>query len=130
MGLLTVKGVAIVLLCGLLIGAIMFTLTKLPSTQQHGPISVRLNVHFEPADVNPKNPKFRANAFIKTPEGRKPIDMVTKTSEGALSVSLKVPDMETPFYIEFETPRGIWQTDDHSIHEAAATARKQEVLTQ
>jgi hypothetical protein len=32
-GILTVKGVAIVLLCGLLIGGILFALTKLPSTK-------------------------------------------------------------------------------------------------
>jgi len=35
--------------------------------------------------------------------------------------------METPFFIRFETPKGTWKTDDHSIREASATARKQEL---
>ncbi len=133
-GILTVKGVAIVLLCGLLIGGILFALTQLPQTPQSSallarPVTMRLNVHFEPDEVNPRNPQFSANAFIKTPGGVQRIPIVTKLSEGALSVRLDVPDMETPFFIVFETPRGTWKTEDHSIHEAAATARKQEGLT-
>lgn len=128
-GILTVKGAAIVLLCGLLIGGILFAITKLPSTQQSktiaGPISVRLNVHFDPNDVNPKHPEFKINPYIKTRKGSEPIDYVDTQKEGALSIELEVPDMETPFFIVFETPRGTWQTDDFSIHETAVTARKQ-----
>lgn len=131
-GILTVKGVAIVLLCGLLIGGILFALTKLQSTQQPDtiarPIPVRLNVHFEPNEVNPTHPKFRIKAYIKTRKGPEPIDYVDTLKQGALSVKLNVPDMETPFFIVFETPRGTWQTDDFSIHETAATARKQVIF--
>jgi len=90
-----------------------------------GPITMRLNVHFDPAEVNPRNPQFSPTAFIKTPKGDKVVPIVTKLSEGALSVQVNVPDMETPFFIVFQTPRGIWKTDDHSIRESAATARKQ-----
>jgi hypothetical protein len=86
---------------------------------------MRLNVHFDPAEVNPRNPQFSPTAFIKTPKGDKVVPIVTKLSEGALSVQVNVPDMETPFFIVFQTPRGIWKTDDHSIRESAATARKQ-----
>ncbi|OIP89686.1 MAG: hypothetical protein AUK24_05880 [Syntrophaceae bacterium CG2_30_49_12] len=128
-GVISLKGVAIVLLCGLLIGGILFALTKLPPPLQPGPytgpIMVRLNVHFEPDEVNPRNPQFSPQAFIKTPKGQEPIPIITKMSEGALSVQVKVPDMKTPFFIIFRTPKGIWQTDDHSIRETAATARKQ-----
>jgi hypothetical protein len=129
LNLITVKGVAIVLLCGLLIGGLMFALEKSPRAPEGGthadPIAVRLNVHFEPDEVNPRNPQFRAQAFMKTSERDEPIPIVTKVVEGALSVQVNVPDMETPFYIVFQTPGGIWQTDDHSIREASATARKQ-----
>jgi hypothetical protein len=134
LGLITVKGVAIVLLCGILVGGILFILQQLPKppsqpppeTTGASPIAMRLNVHFEPNEVNPRNPQFEAKAFIKKPGGLQPIPIVSQVSEGALSVRLEVPDMESPFFIVFETPKGIWKTDDHSVREAAATARKQE----
>lgn len=133
LGLITVKGAAIVLLFGILIGGILFALNKLPvalplpnlrADGHTGPITVRLNVHFEPDEVNPRNPKFSIKAFLKTREGDKPIAIVPKLSEGALSVRLDVPDMDMPYFIVFETPKGIWKTDDHS-NEVATTARKQ-----
>lgn len=126
LGLISVKGVAIVLLCGLMIGGILFALNKLSVPEAHtGPITMRLNVHFEPNEVNPRNPQFSPKAFIKTPTGVEPIPIVATVSEGALSARLTVPDTETPFFIVFETPRGIWKTDDHSIQEIPTTARKQ-----
>lgn len=136
LGLITVKGVAIVLLFGILIGGILFALNKLPvalplpnpqADGHTGPITVRLNVHFEPDEVNPRNPKFSTKAFLRTSEGDKPIPIVYKLSEGALSVRLDVPDMDMPYFIVFETPKGIWMTEDHSIKEAATTARKQQL---
>jgi hypothetical protein len=130
LNLITVKGVVIVLLCGLFIGGLLFALTKLPSqvsgAAQKGPVTMRLNVHFEPDEVNPRNPQFSAKAFLKTARGVEPIEIVPTLSEGALSVQVKLPDMETPFFVIFETPKGVWKTDDHSIRETAATARKQE----
>lgn len=129
LNLITVKGVAIVLLCGLLIGGLLFAMEQVPQAPKDvapaGPIAVRLNVHFEPDEVNPRNPEFVAHAFKKTSQGDEPIPIVTRVVEGALSVQVNAPDMETPFYILFQTPRGVWQTDDHSIREASATARKQ-----
>jgi hypothetical protein len=132
-GLLTVKGVAIVLLCGLLMGGILFALTHSPpppapvitAAATNNPVSMRLNVNFEPNDVNPRNPKFSLRAFIKTPKGNERIPVVPKVEEGGLSILITVPDMQTPFFIVFETPNGVWQTDDYSITEAHATARKQ-----
>jgi hypothetical protein len=133
---LTVKGAAIVLLCGLFIGGILFALTILPQPSPNqqagahtGPITMRLNIHFDPNDVNPRNPQFAPEAFIKTPAGEQSIPIVYKVLEGALSVQVKVPDMDTPFFIRFETPKGTWKTDDHSIQEAPATARKVELQT-
>ncbi len=130
LNLITVKGVVIVLLCGLFIGGLLFALTKLPSpvagAAQKGPVTMRLNVHFEPDEVNPRNRQFSAKAFLKTAKGVEPIEIVPTLSEGALSVQVKLPDMETPFFVIFETPKGVWKTDDHSIRETAATARKQE----
>lgn len=136
LGLISVKGVAIVLLCGILVGGILFILERLPKPAPQpsappGPaqsraITMRLNVHFDPDEVNPRNPQFDAAAFIKRPEGMQPVPIVAQVSEGALSVRLEVPDMETPFFIVFKTPKGIWKTDDHSVREAVATARKQE----
>ncbi len=133
LGLISVKGVAIVLLCGLLIGGILFVLKQSPPDQSasgrqgktpNTPVKMRLNVHFDPADVNPRNPKFRVVAFIKTSGGRKNIPVNFKVTEGGLSVILDVPDMKTPFYIQFHTPKGVWQTHDYSIEEALATAYK------
>ena len=92
-----------------------------------GPMQVRLNVHFDPADVNPRNPNFTARAFIKTPTGDQPIPIVPTVREGSLSVDVSVPNMETPFFIVFDTPRGTWKTDDHSVREAATTARKMDI---
>ena len=132
-GIITVKGVAIVLLCALFIGAIMLALEKVPVKPDRdpttGPFDVRLNVHFEPNEVNPRNPSVKARVFIKTPEGDMEIDKVPKVAEGALSVSFEIPDMETPYFIRFETPDGVWVTDDHSIRESAATARRQAGLS-
>ena len=131
-GILTVKGVAIVLLCGLLVGGILFSLNKMPSTKGSKDISqsmsVRLNVHFEPNEVNPTHPEFRLKAYKKTRNGVEPISFIHTVKKGAVSVELDVPDMDTPFFIVFETPRGTWRTDDFSIHEAVATARKQEIF--
>jgi hypothetical protein len=130
LGLLTVKGVGIVLISGLLIGGILFALSRPPApVQQTGgtsnPITMRMNVNFDPNDVNPGNPKVLVRAYIKTPTGNQPIPVVSKLEEGALSITLKVPDMMTPFFIAFETPKGTWQTDDFSVTEAHAVARKQ-----
>jgi hypothetical protein len=129
--LLTVKGVAIVLLCSLLIAGILLVLKYSPVPAQqtvaaNKPITMRLNVNFEPNEVNPRNPNFKLRAFIKTPEGNQLIPVVSKVEEGALSIQTTVPDMDTPFFIIFDTPKGVWQTDDYSITEGHAVARKQE----
>jgi len=131
LNLITVKGVVIVLLCGLFLGGLLFSLNKLPAESQcaaqMGPVTMRLNVHFDPDEVNPRNPQFSAKAFLKTANGVEPVPIRPPVvSEGALSVQVNVPDMETPFFVIFETPKGIWKTDDHSIRETAATARKQD----
>ena len=130
LNLITVKGVVIVLLCGLIIGGLVFALNKLPAASQgapeKGPVTMRLNVHFDPDEVNPRNPQFSAKAYLKTENGVKLVPITFKVSEGALSVQVNVPDMETPFFVIFETPKGVWKTDDHSIRETAATARKQD----
>ena len=90
-----------------------------------GPIKMRLNVHFNPDEVNPRNKPFIVKAFIKTTEGVEPIPIFHKLNQGALSVHVDVPDMDTPFFITFETPKGTWKTDDYSIKETPATAHKQ-----
>jgi len=91
-----------------------------------GPMHVRLNIHFDPAEVNPRNPKFSARAFIKTATGNREIPIVPEVREGGLLVDVTVPNLETPFFIVFDTPHGTWKTDDHSVREAATTARKLE----
>jgi hypothetical protein len=91
-----------------------------------GPMHVRLNIHFDPAEVNPRNPKFGARAFMKTATGNREIPMVSEVREGALLVKVTVPNLETPFFIVFDTPQGTWKTDDHSVSETATTARKLE----
>ena len=131
LGFLTVKGVAIVLLCGLLIGGILFALKNSPAREpqtvaENKPIKMRLNVNFDPNEVNPRNPNFKLHAFIKTPNGNQEIRCVPSIKEGGLSIEVDgVPDMETPFFIVFDTPKGTWQTDDYSITEAHAIAHKQ-----
>ncbi len=130
LGLLTVKGVAIVLLCSLLIGGVLFDLTHLPvpapqAVVQSKPINMRLDVNFDPNEVNPRNLNFKLRAFIKTPDGNQPIPVVSQVQQGALSITVTVPDMDTPFFIVFDTPKGIWQTDDYSITQAHAVAHKQ-----
>lgn len=121
-GLLTVKGGAIVLIFGLLIGGILSALNKLPADPHSGPLTMRLNIHFDPDEVNPRHREFNARAFIKTPKGDQPIPIVHQLSEGALSVRFDIPDRETSFYVVFETPKGTWKTDDHNMEEAPARA--------
>jgi hypothetical protein len=125
-GLITVKGVAVVLLSGLFIGGILFLIksTRRGESTSVGPTEMRLNVHFEPNEVNPLNSQFRAKAFIKKPTGDEPIALVPQVVQGAFAVRLTVPNMTTPFYIVFETPKGTWKTDDYTINEAPATAHK------
>ena len=144
LGLLTVKGVAIVLLSGLLIGGILFVLTHplAPTLQTGGvsnpttgnpttgnpissnPITMKMTVNFDPNDVDPDNPNVHVLAYIKTPTGNKQIDVVPELEEGGFFVTLTVPDMVTPFFIKFETPKGTWQTTDFSVTEAHAVAKK------
>jgi hypothetical protein len=129
LGLLSVKGVAIVLLCGLFIGAILFAIrlspspTGLKADTASGPIDMRLYVSFSP-EVNARN--IVPKAFIKTSDGPpKPIPVQSKVDEGGVSIWVKVPDMETPFFIVFPTEKGTWTTDDYSVKEARAVAHKQ-----
>jgi hypothetical protein len=122
--ILTVRGVAIVVLCGLMIGGIVFSLSR--SGLQESP-TIELIVHFEPDEVNPRNQFFSPTAFIRTPEGPEAIPLVYQVQTGALSIRLTPPDMKTPFFIVFDTPNGTWKTDDYSIHQAVATAHKQEL---
>ena len=95
-----------------------------PLVPESGPVRARLNIHFDPADVNPRNPQFNVKAYMKKAGGVEPLQALHKVSEGSLSVEVTVPDMETPFFVVFDTPKGTWKTDDHSIREAAATAYK------
>jgi hypothetical protein len=127
--LITVKGVAIVLLCSLFIGGIAYCLSQIKPQgppPDKGPVTMRVNIHFDPDDVNPRNPQFKASAFIKKASGPEPLPVLTTVSEGAMSVQLTLPDMETPFFVVFETPKGVWKTDDHSIRETAVIAHRQE----
>lgn len=57
----------------------------------NGPMHVRLNIHFDPAEVNPRNPKFKARAFIKTATGNQEIPILPTVREGGLSVDVTVP---------------------------------------
>lgn len=90
-----------------------------------GPMHMKLNIHFEPPEVNPKHPKFEVKAFIKTMKGEeRGLPVRSRVMEGSLFVELEVPDKNSPFFLEFKTPKGIWKTDDHSVQEAAAKAYK------
>ena len=118
---------------GLIMGCMLFALGRIPSEPDAAviskpatanPITMRLNVSFEPNEVNAKNPQVQAKAFIKTPNGPVPIALVQKVSEGAVSIQLEVPDMETPFFVVFNTPAGVWTTDDFSVKETKVIARK------
>ena len=131
-GLITVKGVVIVLLSALLIGGIMYLLkiSKVhlpPIEEDNKSIPVQLNVHFEPDEVNTQHSDFNVTAYIKTSKGPpKIIERVVKVQQGTLSVKFEVPDMQTPFFVVFDTVNGTWRTYDFSIHETMATARKDE----
>lgn len=135
LGLLTVKGAAIVLLCALLIGGILFSLNALrtqaptnsvtTAASNPSPLDVRLNVSFSPDEVNARSPNFKPEAFMKTPDGNKPIPIVSTVNEGGVSIKLTVPDLDTPFFVVFPTSKGTWQTDDYSVKESRAVAHKQ-----
>jgi hypothetical protein len=134
LGVLTVKGVGIVLLSALLIGGILFALThplapSQPTIAVSNPtisssINVRMSVNFDPNEIDPGNPKVRVLAYIKTPKGNQPIPVVPELEEGGFFTTLTIPDMVTPFFIKFETPTGTWQTTDFSVTEAHAIAHK------
>ena len=132
LGLVSAKGVTIVLILVLLIGVLLFALKNLHSTLKDtyltGPINMRLNVNFDPNEVNPTNPNFKAEAFLKTAGGDKPIPIFYTVSKGSLSVKVDIPNNEAWFYIRFNTPNGIWKTEDHSVCETWSTAHKQPKL--
>ena len=76
-GVISVKGAVIVLLCGLLLGGILFIG---PSPEPNGgPLTMRLNVHFDPDEVNIRHSEFKAWAFIKTLNGDRPIPISSVT---------------------------------------------------
>lgn len=131
LGILSVKGVAIVLLCGLLIGGILLALTRFnvqPPVAGVNPrpannaIDMHLYVAFDP-EVNARN--LTAQAFIKTRDGTKAIPSIPILGDGGFSINLTVPDMETPFFITFTSPKGVWQTPDRTVRETRATAHLQ-----
>ena len=56
--------------------------------------------------------------------GEEPLPVLKRVMEGSLWIELTLPTRTTPFFLVFKTPRGVWKTDDHSVHEAAARAYK------
>ena len=88
------------------------------------PVVMKLNIHFDPPEVNVKSPRFEVGAYMKTMAGEKRLPVLKRVMEGSLWIELKLPTRTTPFFLVFTTPRGVWKTDDHSVHEAAARAYK------
>ena len=129
-GLISVKGVVIVLLCALLMGGVMYPLRTLTSTAPANPPTpptrMRLNVNFDPDEVNPRRKDFAVRAFLRTKQGNVPIAVVPQVTQGGVTVIVDLPDTETPFFVEFQTAGKNWTTDDFSVREAKAIARKTE----
>ena len=130
-GLISVKGVVIVLLCAVLTGAVLYLLRTLPEPTPQAPVSVRpvamrLDVRFDPDEVNPRRKDFEVHAYVRTKQGNLPIPVVHQVAQGAVTVTVELPDMETPFFVEFQTAGKNWTTDDFSVREAKAIARKLE----
>lgn len=129
-GVISVKGVVIVLLCTVLAGAVLYLLPKPPETAAANrpptTTKMRLDVNFDPDEVNPRRKDFAVRAYLRTKEGNVPIAVVPQVTQGGVTVTVDLPDMETPFFVEFQTAGKNWTTDDFSVREAKAIARKQE----
>ena len=99
-------------------GAYLYLQSRVPAKSED-PVSVTLNVSFEPPEVNPRHPTFEVKAFMKSRDGsEESLPVRHKISEGSLAVEVTIPDKDAPFFIVFTTPSGIWKTDDHSMREA------------
>lgn len=105
-------------------GAYVYLQSRVPAKPE-ALAPVKLNVSFEPNEVNPRHPKFQVKAFMKASDGSvESLPVLPRISLGSLSVEVTVPDKDAPFFIIFTTPSGIWKTDDHSMLEAHVGAYK------
>jgi hypothetical protein len=95
------------------------------ATPQSGPNALRLNVYFDPP-TNPNQEGFMVRAFVRGPNGEvQPATVLRhRVTVGGLSVYLELPDGNTPFFAEFGTPTEIWRTEDYSINEPNAVAKR------
>jgi hypothetical protein len=131
-GVISVKGVVIVLLCAMLTAGVLYPLRTLPTTAPANPpappppTKMRLDVNFDPDEVNPRRKDFEVRAYVRTKQGNLPIPVIHQVTQGGVTVTVELPDMETPFFVEFQTAGKNWTTDDFSVREAKAIARKLE----
>lgn len=85
--------------------------------------NIRMNIRFEPDDVNPRDPRLKVTAFKKAIEGgRVPLLLRQGVEHGSIYVDLKPPDLETPFFVVIESTGGTWQTEDISLKHSFPTA--------
>lgn len=87
------------------------------------PVLIRVNLEFEP-EVNVRAPGVRVRAVMKAPDGsERQLPLIRQgTESGGMYVDAELPDTQTPIFLEIETPKGIWKTDDFSISKSRVRA--------
>ncbi len=88
-------------------------------------VHVKLQLNFNPNELNPRQPGLRVVGYIKTGDGRKvPVPIRHGIDPGGIYVEADL-DVRTPFFVEIRTPeRQVWKTDDYSVTRAYLTAYK------
>ena len=96
-----------------------------PAKTAAAPIRIRLDLQFDPA-INPKAPGVSVKAISRVGDGtEKSLPLLRKgVDPGGLYVETELPDLQTPVFIEVETPKGVWKTDDFSLARSNLRATK------
>ncbi len=95
------------------------------------PMPISAMVNCTPAEFNPRAPGAQVTGYIKSLEGQiislKEFRWIIE--QGGIRVETKLPDKNTPFYIELRSPSGkIWRSDDYSPTQFYVTAYQQPAL--
>lgn len=87
--------------------------------------TVRLNISFDPDEVNPRDPDLQVMAY-KQPINGDPVPLPVRkgVEQGGIYVDLEPPDMETPFFVVIQSPNGTWKTEDISLKNSYPMAYK------
>jgi hypothetical protein len=97
--------------------------SPLAAPAKAAPMHVRLNLEFDPNEVNARAPGLTVRGFVKAIDGREqPLSLRHGIDVGSMYVEAELPDITTPIFVEVQTPRGVWKTDDFSLAQSRVRA--------